>query len=354
MNSEYEILGLMSGTSLDGLDIALCTFTETGNGWNYLISFAETVPYPEVWKSRLVKSHQLCSEDLIKLDRDYGNYIAGVVNKFLKKNCLKPQIISSHGHTVFHAPSQGYTLQLGHGPNISAGTGLPVIFDFRSTDIALGGQGAPLVPIGDKLLFPEYDACLNLGGFANISFDLESLRRAFDICPVNIILNHFAESNGLPYDKDGILGRQGEINKILFDKLENLQYYKASLPKSLSREWLEEVFIHEIESVNCPEQDKIHTVYLHIASQIAKTLEQYSVKKVLVTGGGAYNILLTEIIRKNFHSELILPDNKTIEFKEALIFAFLGLLRSLNRTNCLASVTGASKDSSCGVIHYNS
>jgi anhydro-N-acetylmuramic acid kinase len=252
---------------------------------------------------------------------------------------------------VYHVPSMGYNMQIGHGANISAGTGLPVVCDFRSADIALGGQGAPLVPIGDKLLFGEYDACLNLGGFANISFDMNGLRRAFDICPVNIILNRYANSVNMPYDEDGLIGRKGNINQSLFNKLNNLAYYKLGFPKSLSREWLDEAFISEIVSVECSEPDKLHTIYHHIEQQIKNVIEQYKLNKILVSGGGAYNKFLLELIKKNTNSQIILPDKKTIEFKEALVFAFLGLLRYLNRINCLASVTGASKDSSGGTIY---
>jgi anhydro-N-acetylmuramic acid kinase len=348
MGKEYSILGLMSGTSLDGLDVAICNFVDQGDSWQYSIIYAETVPYPGEWKASLAESHKLKGTDLIKLDRDYGTYIANIVNSILKKTGLKPQLIASHGHTVFHSPADGYTLQIGHGANINVGTKLPVISDFRSADVALGGQGAPLVPVGDKLLFSEYDACLNLGGFANVSFDIDGLRRAYDICPVNIIINRFAELKGLLYDKDGLLGRKGHLNESLLFNLDNLEYYNSDYPKSLSREWLEEFFIPGLESVNCSEEDRLHTVYNHIAGQIAKIIEKGRNKKVLVTGGGAYNTFLLELIRKNTSAEIVLPDKKTIEFKEALVFAFLGLLKYLNRINCLSSATGASRDSSCG------
>jgi anhydro-N-acetylmuramic acid kinase len=351
METSYTTVGIMSGTSLDGLDVSVCTYTEHENSWSYSILHAETVAYSGEWKSRLEHAHRMKSQELIQLDREYGTFIGGIVKDILDRTKLKPLLIASHGHTVFHAPSIGYTLQIGHGSTVNIGTGLPVVCDFRSADIALGGQGAPLVPIGDKLLFSEYEACLNLGGFANISFDMDGLRRACDICPVNIILNRFAESVGLPYDKDGILGREGTLNQTLFDNLTKLDYYRSPLPKSLSREWLEQIFISEIGAINCPEPDKIHTIYLHIAEQIAKIIEQHSIKKVLVTGGGAYNNYLLDLIKKNTRSQIILPDSKTIEFKEAIVFGFLGLLKHLNRINCLASVTGAAKDSSCGAIY---
>jgi anhydro-N-acetylmuramic acid kinase len=351
METRYSIVGLMSGTSLDGLDIAICSFLENKNSWSFSISYAETVKYSKVWKSRLALSHKLMGNDLIKLDREYGNYIGDLVNGILKKTGSSPLLVASHGHTVYHLPKSGYTLQIGHGANISAVTCLPVICDFRSTDVALGGQGAPLVPVGDKLLFSEYDACLNLGGFANISFDIDGLRRACDISPVNIILNRFAESEGHLYDKDGLIGRRGKLDKKLLDNIDKLEYYKSDLPKSLSREWLEEVFIPELASVSCSENDKLHTVYHHIARQIAETINQNNIKKVLVTGGGAYNSFLLELIKTYTNSEIILPDKKIIEFKEALVFAFLGLLKFLNRINCLASVTGASNDSSCGAVY---
>ncbi len=351
MKSEYKILGLMSGTSLDGLDIAICRFNEIGNIWNYSIEYTETIDYSDSWKSKLTTPHLLKSIDLIRLDREYGIFIGKMVAETLKKTGFKPQLIASHGHTVFHSPSSGITLQIGHGAYISSVTGLPVVCDLRSTDIALGGQGAPLVPMGDKLLFSEYQACLNLGGFANISFDVNGLRRAFDICPVNIILNRLAKSFRLTFDKDGLIGKKGRLNEILLEKLNNIDFYQLEPPKSLSREWLEEIFIPIIESVDCSEYDKCHTIYHHIAFQLTRIIGQFSLQSVLLTGGGAHNKYLMELIKNNTNSKIIIPDIRIVDFKEAIIFAFLGLLRYLNRTNCLASVTGASRDSSCGAIY---
>jgi anhydro-N-acetylmuramic acid kinase len=352
MEIVYTLMGLMSGTSLDGLDVAICSFKEKKDIWSYKILFAKTIPYDKIWKERLAKAHKLSSNELINLDRQYGNFLARVINEILDETGLKPQIVASHGHTVFHVPSQGYTFQVGYGANISAGTGLPVVCDFRSTDIALGGQGAPLVPAGDKLLFTEYDSCLNLGGFANISFDIDGQRNAMDICPVNIILNRFANSYGCEFDKNGNIGRKGKTNSALLSNLDDIDFYKSEMPKSLSREWLEGVFIPLTDSAGCSEQDKFHTVYQHIAKQIGKIIEDFNIEKVLVTGGGTYNGFLMELIGKLTNARIIIPDKNTIEFKEALVFAFLGLLKSLNRINCYASVTGARSDSCCGVMYF--
>ena len=350
-DSDFVVAGLMSGTSLDGVDIAFCSFKEHKEKWEYRILEAKTFSYDKNWKHTLGKAHLLQGEELINLDRYYGNFLGDQVNQFISETGIKPQLIASHGHTVFHRPDKGYTFQTGNGINIFVRTGIPVVSDFRSLDVALGGQGAPLVPVGDELLFSDYDSCLNLGGFANISFNRQGKRIAFDICPVNIVLNALANELGQEFDEDGQFGETGKTDKELLNSLNQIGYYKESAPKSLSREWVEDEFLPYLKKSKTSTGDKLSTIYDHIAFQVQKVLTTYSVKNVLITGGGALNKYLAKLLQSESGIEIILPEKIIIQYKEALIFAFLGWLRYHNRTNCLSSVTGAKSDSICGTLN---
>lgn len=341
----------MSGTSLDGLDIAACKFSEKGKKYHYELLACECIEYDEILKIKLQKSHNLSAENLLKLNIEFGEYTAKTILNFIQKNNLtNVKLIASHGHTVFHRPENSLTYQIGSGAVISAVTGIPTVSDFRSTDIALNGQGAPLVPIGDELLFGDYQACLNLGGFANISYRIDNKRIAFDICPVNIVLNKFAEQLEKKYDDKGHLAKQGRVIIELFQKLNTIKYYKQKAPKSLSREWLEQSFLPIFSEFNNENaRDILSTLCEHIASQIISITNEH--KNVLITGGGAFNNHLIERLKMNSKTEFIIPDNNIVMFKEAIVFAFLGYLRWHAHTNCLASVTGAVKDSSSGAVY---
>jgi anhydro-N-acetylmuramic acid kinase len=351
MQNQHIIYGLMSGTSLDGVDIAACSFSKREDHWRYKILYIKTIPYDNYWRNKLIQAPTLSGEEIICLDREFGGYLGGLVNQVVEQSGIQPFLISSHGHTIFHSPAKKYSLQIGCGAEIAARTGIPVACDFRSTDVALGGQGAPLVPIGDKLLFSEYDACLNLGGFANISFERNNIRIAFDICPVNIVLNRFALSKGFDFDRNGEMGRAGVINQKLLKGLNALAFYHLPCPKSLSREWIQSDFDPIVKKHPCLFNNAIRTIYDHIAMQIGKIIDKNVIKNVLLTGGGTHNTFLLELIRKNCSTKLIIPDTITIDFKEALIFAFMGLLRYRGEINCLSSVTGASADSVCGAVY---
>ena len=347
-NNILNAIGLMSGTSLDGLDITAVQFKKEGEKWTFKLISAITVPYSKDWYQKLKSAHLIQGEELSVLDVGYGKYIGELTNIFVEKLGLLPSFIASHGHTVFHKPNESYTLQIGDGATIAAVTGLPVVADFRAADVALGGQGAPLAPIGDMLLFSEYNYCLNLGGFANISFENNNKRIAFDICPVNIVLNELVEKFGRKYDENGIVGKKGSVDPALLEELNDLEFYLQSEPKSLGREWVEEYFTPILLRSPVEELNKLRTVYEHIAVQIATILNGKGT--MLVTGGGAFNTFLLERIQNLTTTKICLPEQKIIEYKEAIIFAFLGLLRLLNLNNCLASVTGASKDHSSGKI----
>ena len=349
----YNVIGTMSGTSLDGLDIASCTFTFSENKWSFKINEAQTIKFPNNLEEKLKSAINLSGLDLMILNNKIGDFIGDAINNFiLSENIIKNEInyIASHGHTIFHQPEISLTTQIGNGANISAATKLPVICDFRTTDLALGGQGAPLVPIGDKLLFPEYDYCINLGGIANLSFEEKSKRIAYDICPVNIVLNNLSQHLGFEYDKNGDFAKSGNINIILLEQLNNLDYYQKSAPKSLGIEYIEANVFPIIESYLISTEDKLRTFVEHISIQISKTIKATD-KKVLLTGGGTFNSFLTDRIRINTNNNIIIPSNQIIDFKEALIFAFLGVLRLRKESNCLSSVTGATHNNIGGCIY---
>jgi len=347
----YTALGIMSGSSLDGLDLAFCEFTETENRWNYRIVAAETIDYPEEWKMLLQESSYVDGVKLTENDVAYGKYLGEQANKFLEKHHLKPELLASHGHTIFHQPEKGFSLQLGNGQAIAIASGIETVSDFRNKDIQLGGQGAPLVPIGDKLLFAEYDYCVNFGGIANISFEENGQRLAYDVCPANQLLNHLSRQMGQPYDKNGETASLGKLNKVLFDQLNAAEFYQQPYPKSLSNEQVQEIFIPMVDNSPAPLEDKLYTVVKHIAFQIARATDASSGKKMLLSGGGAHNAFLVEAIRQECPHKIYIPDALIVDFKEALIFAFLGILRKTGRVNCLASSTGAKRDSSGGVVY---
>jgi len=347
-NKIFRAIGVMSGTSLDGLDIAAVKFRLTDGKWSFKLKEATTILYPDSWKDALKYTADLDDEVLTELDLKYGRYIGEQVLAFLQKTNFKPDLIASHGHTVFHQPEKSFTLQIGSGAQIADQTNILTVADFRSQNVALGGQGAPLVPIGDRLLFSEFEYCLNLGGFANISFEAHDRRIAFDICPVNIVLNALAEKHGRSFDKDGELGKQGKLIPELLERLNNLAFYHKAAPKSLGREWVDVQFMPEFKKVSYPEFDMIRTIYEHAAMQIANAASDEG--KMLVTGGGAFNTFLIERMKEHSISTLVLPDKNIVAFKEAIIFAFLGVLRLMDIPNCLASVTGAERDHSSGII----
>ncbi len=344
----YTSLGIMSGTSLDGVDFALSRFMEENDQWKYEILNAVTIPYTADWETKLRNAHTLNAFDFLLLHNEYGHYLGNLANNFLDKKPV-PNIISSHGHTIFHQPDKGLTFQLGNGAVIAATTNITTVSDFRSFDVALGGQGAPLVPVGDKLLFRQFDYCLNLGGIANISFDADNLRLAYDICPVNQVLNHLASRKNKPFDKDGDIGALGKIDRELLDSLNNLDYYSKKYPKSLSREWIEKNINILLTGSGISVEDQLATFYEHISEQVSKAV--FSNGSVIITGGGAKNKFLLKKLKEKLKCEIIIPDERLIDFKEAIIFAFLGVLRFIGHPNCLSSVTGAKMDSIAGNIY---
>ena len=338
----------MSGSSLDGLDIALVRFQKENDNYGFQILQAETLPYPECWVKQLSEAFHKQPEDLVQLDKDYGKYLGEQVIVFAKKHNIQPDFVASHGHTIFHRPEERYTLQIGDGQELAKACGFTVINDFRSEDVSKGGQGAPLVPIGDKLLFSNYEMCLNIGGIANISYDENGKRIAYDLCIANQALNYMAQMKGLGYDKDGELARKGEVDHSLLKKLNNLPFFLQEPPKSLGREFFETYQKDLLKDLSV--EDLLATFVEHIALQIALPISWLPKAKILCTGGGARNKYLIERLQARTKHEVVVPEKQIIDYKEALVFAFLGLLRMEGKTNVLSSVTGAESDSCSGRV----
>ena len=347
---------MMSGTSLDGLDLALCHFWQEEGNWRFTIEETETRDYPEILKKQLQDAIHLKAVDLLALDSEYGKFLGNAALQFLNDRELSADLIASHGHTVHHRPELGFTQQIGQGQQIANITGIRTINDFRSQDISLGGQGAPLVPIGDSLFFNEYNYCLNLGGISNVSLEKNGQRIAYDIGIANMLLNYISEKLDMAYDKGGTIARSGDMDQNLLDQLNALPYYQLPYPKSTGYEWFRSEIVPLIENSDLSEEDLLNTSVHHICEQIAVALLSHSVDKgerLFITGGGARNDYLIEVLRQKLDHriEIVIPEDKLVSFKEALVFAFMGLLRSKEEINVLASVTGATKDSSSGIIH---
>jgi anhydro-N-acetylmuramic acid kinase len=346
----YIGIGCLSGASIDGLDLVACRFT-FDTSWHFEILKSATIPYSHKWIGKLSTADGLQAIDLAILNNEYGRFIGKQVAKFSADLTETPDFVSSHGHTVFHIPHKNLTLQIGNGAFIAAYSSLSTVCDFRSLDLALNGQGAPLVPVGDELLFGEYEICLNLGGIANLSYREDDERRAFDICPVNMALNHFIKELGYEYDLDGTLGRTGKVQEELLELLNSMDIYQQKGPKSLSREIFENNFLPLINSFQLSPENILRTLYEHISDQLAAAVDQFPKGQILVSGGGAHNVFLIELFSEKTKHKTIVPSAQIIDFKEAVIIAFLGLLRFRNEANCLKSVTGATHNHSGGTIY---
>lgn len=358
----YHAIGLMSGSSLDGLDIAFCRFENFEGSWQFEILQCDTVAFTDEWIQDLkhlpIANAKTISEAHASLGRYFGEMAAG----FVKANSLqgKVDLVASHGHTIFHFPDKRFTTQIADGAAIAAACDLPVICDFRTADIAFGGQGTPIVPIGDKLLFSDYKFCLNIGGISNISCKTPKGIIAFDICPANQVLNLFASKLGAPYDNEGQFAADGVVNEELLNRLNELEYYSRNYPKSLDNSFTREAILPCFEDFDITVEDMLRTYCEHIALQIGEHISTITEKekieilptdKMLVTGGGAFNTFLIKLIKQHAGIEVVVPETRLIQFKEALVIAFMGVLRLRNEVNVLASVTGASRDSIGGCIY---
>jgi anhydro-N-acetylmuramic acid kinase len=372
----YRVLGIMSGSSLDGLDIAYVHLHSGAGKWGYTIVDATTIAYPSEWTTRLDGAGELGARDYLLLHNAYGRYIGTQINQFIRERNLdfQVQLVASHGHTVFHFPDQGMTAQLGDGASISALTGLQVVSDLRSLDVAFGGQGAPIVPIGEKWLFPEYRYFLNLGGIANVSIPASGQYRAFDVCPANRVLNLLARQKGSAYDKDGVWAASGRVIPVLLDTLNSLDYYRQAPPKSLGNAFGTDLVYGIIRASGCSLEDCLRTYVEHIAIQVSRALSAPAGEdaasgvggtapekgeaapnggSLLVTGGGAHNAFLMERIGALLEPvgiRVVIPEAVIVDFKEALVMALIGVLRLRQEENTLASVTGAQRNSIGGAL----
>ena len=357
----YRAIGVMSGSSLDGLDIAFVEFQEQGGKWTYEINEADCYPYTTEWTEKLKNAINLPAREYQLLHTAYGHYIGQEVNRFIESHQLhyKVAVVASHGHTTFHMPASQMTAQLGDGAAIAAKTQLPVVSDLRALDVAFGGQGAPIVPIGEKMLMNDFTYFLNIGGIANISLNAEEYV-AFDVCPANRVLNMLANDAGKPFDEDGKMAASGNLHDELLSQLNKLDYYSQPYPKSLANDFGTDIVYPLIKSAGLSIPDAIRTFSEHVALQICNALSSLNIqqpvpgnKKLLVTGGGALNTFLvnrlSELLRVE-NIEVVVPDTKLVNYKEALIMAFIGVLRWRQEYNVLASVTGASRNSIGGAL----
>ncbi len=352
--NEYHGIGVMSGTSLDGVDIAHCVFhREPDETWRYEILHAAAVEYSPEWVDRLANLHNAGAAEYARTNVEFGHHLGRLIKDFLETNGLAPDFAACHGHTIFHQPERGFTAQIGDGETLSAHLECPVVTNFRNKDVAAGGQGAPLVPFGEKHLFPGTGLFLNLGGFANITGG----GAAFDISPCNFALNAVARLTGQTYDADGNLARRGELLPDLLERLNQRPFYQQPPPKSLGREWYEREFEPLLRSADGKPEDLAHTCCRHIAFQIGRAVDTLGVRdtRILITGGGARNRFLMERLEEELRARNVVPEGDAgpfvIDFKEALIFAFLGLRTLQGLTNILPSATGAVRPVVGGSIH---
>lgn len=360
----YRAIGLMSGSSLDGLDIVFAEFNVQAGKWAFEIKETSCYPYSKEWKEKLTNATLLSAKDYLLLDADYGHYLGQKVNEFIEEKNLHYQVavVASHGHTSFHLPAQKMTAQLGDGAAIAAVTGLPVINNLRAMDVALGGQGAPIVPMGEKHLWNDFNFFLNVGGIANLSVAGEPPLGGlgFDVCAANRVLNMLAQDAGKEYDEDGNMAKSGIVDETLLEQLNNEDYYKMPHPKSLANDFGTDIIYPIIKDAGISTANALRTYTEHICLQIKKSLTglkntepRTSNSKLLVTGGGALNTFLinrlTDLLSKE-NIDVIVPNAILINYKEALIMAFLGVLRWREENTTLTSVTGASRNSIGGAL----
>lgn len=349
----HKVIGLMSGTSLDGLDLAYCHIWKSNNKWDFSIENTHSISYTPEMSTKLKNTISLNAEELLVFNNWYGTWLGEQTKEFIETSNLKVDFIASHGHTVHHRPEKGLTYQIGSGQHLANASGHTTICDFRTNDVALGGQGAPLVPIGDQLFFGDYDFCLNLGGISNVSFEHNGKRVAYDIGLANMVLNHITQKIDLAYDKNGAMAKTGSINTDLLQKLNALDYYKLPFPKSTGYEWFVEKVVPIVDGTEDNIENLLHTCIYHLCEQVAIQVKENTVKKstLWVTGGGALNSFMIKTLQEKVGSDIqvVVPSPTLIEFKEALVFALMGVLRVENETNVFNSVTGATRDSSSGV-----
>jgi anhydro-N-acetylmuramic acid kinase len=350
----YKVLGLMSGSSLDGLDIAYCHLEESGGVWHYEIECAACIPFDAYWKDVLTRITEVDVPSYMKYHTAFGRWMGQQVNEFINQNNLhyKVHLIASHGHTAYHFPTEHTTVQLGCGAQLAASVGLPVVSELRAMDMAFDGQGAPIVPISEQLLFKDYTCFLNIGGISNLSIKKDDGNIiAFDVCPANRVLNALTEALNLPYDDKGNIAKSEQVNETLLQQLNALPYYKQASPKSLGNEFGLNTILPILQNSGLTTHVQIATYTQHIATQIIEALQKYDASgKLLVTGGGAFNDYLISLLHKAHGIDVIVPDEATVQYKESLAMALIGALRWREEESVLATVTGAKQNSIAGAL----
>jgi len=352
----FKIIGLMSGTSLDGLDLCYCHITKDAANWSFEIKATKSVTYDDKRQLELKDAIFLKADKLLEFHNTYGTWLGQQAKEFIANNKLDVDFIASHGHTTHHQPKNGLTFQIGSGQHLANESGFKVVCDFRTNDVALGGQGAPLVPIGDQLFFGSYDFCLNLGGISNISLEQKGKRIAYDIGLANMILNYITRKINLNYDKGGEFAASGRINQNMLDRLNGLKYYLLPYPKSIGYEWFVDEVAPIVDITDDTIENLLHTSIHHITEKVAQQVKLNSMKEpssLFVTGGGALNHFLIKTLQDKLGAnvKVVVPKKELIEFKESVVFALMGALRMEQEINVLKSVTGAKRDSSSGVLY---
>lgn len=339
----------MSGSSLDGLDIAYVQFKYINNKWTFQLLASECIEYPPVLLHKLKIAKQLSIEEFYKIHTQLGHYFGNAVKNFCSsKNIKQIDLVASHGHTIFHDPENMVTCQIGCGAAIAASSGIVTISDLRAIDIAYRGQGAPIVPIGDRLLFSDYDAWLNIGGIANITIKKDDQFIAYDIASANQVINYYASQLGKKYDEDGHIALNNKSHTDIIEQLNRLEFYQKQAPKSLDNSHSNEVYAI-LDQFKISTEEKIATYTEHLAQQIASQTKHS--KKLLATGGGVHNKNLIMRIQNHTDCQIIVPETAVVDYKEAIVMAFIGVLRIEKQINVLSSVTGAIKDSIGGAIY---
>ncbi len=358
----YQVIGLMSGSSRDGLDIVFALIEEQRGKWSYTLEEAVCEPYPEFWQKALDMDLAMPFPAFLELHSAYGRYLGERVMAFIQERNLKHRVhfIASHGHTAYHNPGARTGFALGDGAQLAAITGLPVITDLRSMDLALGGQGAPIVPIGDRLLFSDYPFLLNIGGIANLTMRTDSGYLAGDIGPANQVFNRLAGRKGMDMDRGGELAAKGKLSPEILQRLADQEYYRLPMPKSLSNEKALALMDPLWES-GLEVEDALATAQAHLVAQIVRSLESVHGRekggRMLVTGGGAFNHQLMAQLSgalAPLSIEPVVPEKELVEFKEALVMALMGVLRWREETNIYGETTGASRDHVGGALWMGS
>ncbi|MGB3511917.1 MAG: anhydro-N-acetylmuramic acid kinase [Microcoleaceae cyanobacterium] len=375
-----KVIGLISGTSVDGIDAALVDVAGAQTSLKVELLAAATYPYPEKLRSQILDvcgGASLSMAELAELDDTIAQQFATAALTINDNYGIKAQLIGSHGQTVYHRPPAqklGYSVQLGRGELIANLTGIPTISNFRAADIAVGGQGAPLVPCVDihLLSHPEYSRCVqNLGGIGNVAYmksqnavDLQKTILGWDTGPSNTLLDlavqHFSQGSKT-YDKNGEWAANGKPCQELVENWLKQDFFQQQPPKSTGRELFGKDYLFnclsDAENYNLSAADILATITELTAASINHSYRKFLPNlpdQILLCGGGSHNLYLKERIQKLLAPIPVLTTSELgvdVDFKEAIAFAVLAYWRSLEIPSNLPEVTGAKVEVMLGEIH---